>query len=195
MILGLTGGIGSGKSTVANILKSRGFIHIDADAVCREVTEDKLTLLSLAAEFGNEILDKDCRLDRKKLADIVFSDSEKLKKLNSIVQTAALNMCLGKIRACKSKNLKVVFDVPLMFEAGWNIYCDKVITVCADTDVRIKRVMDRDGCSESDVLSRMSHQLTDEERKTKSDIIVENNGNEDQLAASVFDALAKYNIL
>lgn len=186
MILGLTGGIGSGKSTVAAQLKKYGFRVVDADAECRKVTARGSDALNeLVAEFGPEILKKNGVLNRKKLGSIVFGNKAKLKKLNSIVQTKALRVCLNKIEKYSASGHNVVFDVPLMFEAGWFRYCDKVLTVSAKDAVRISRTMLRDGCTEDEVKKRMARQLTDEQREEKADFVIRNDKDLASLEKSV----------
>jgi len=186
MILGLTGGIGSGKSTVALELKKHGFKIVDADAECRKLTaKGSETLAELVDAFGPEILAKCGRLNRKKLAGIVFSNKSKLKKLNSIVHKNALKVCLNKINAYSAKGYNVVFDVPLMFETGWNKYCNKVITVSCNDKLRIERTVLRDGCTADDVKKRMASQFTNKQREEKADFVIRNNKDLDSLEKAV----------
>lgn len=186
MILGLTGGIGSGKSTVALKLKKMGFKHVDADAVCKKLTaKGSETLDELVAAFGPEILAKCGRLNRKKLASIVFSNKNKLKKLNSIVHKNALKECLNKINAYTKKGYNVVFDVPLMFETGWDKYCHKVLTVSCNEKLRIERTVLRDGSSPEEVKKRMDSQLTDAQREEKADFVIRNNKDIESLEKAV----------
>ena len=195
MILGLTGGIGSGKSTVAAELKKYGFKIVDADAECRKVTAKGSDALNeLVRVFGTEILCKNGVLNRKKLGKIVFGNKAKLKKLNFIVQTKALDVCLGKLKKYTSSGYNVVFDVPLIFEAGWNKYCDKVLTVSADEDIRVQRTVLRDGCTEADVRQRMTRQLTDEQREEKADFVIKNDADLDTLESAVKTFIRKLSV-
>ena len=186
MILGLTGGVGSGKSTVAKELKKYGFKVVDADAECRKLTsKGSDTLNQLVALFGDEILTKAGVLNRRKLAKIVFASPTKLNKLNSVIHKQALKVCREKIFKYSSSGYNVVFDVPLMFETGWNKYCDKVLTVSADEELRIKRTVLRDGCKKEDVISRMSKQFSDAQREEKADFSMRNDKDLKALESSV----------
>ncbi len=195
MILGITGGIASGKSEVSKILKAKGFEHIDADFECRNVIENNRDAIKeIVNLLGIDVLDPDGCLNKSKIAELVFKDNDLLKKYNRVVQGRALLVCLDRISFFKANSINAIFDVPLLFETGWNKYCDLVLTVSCNEDIRIKRALSRGNISEEDVKSRMANQLSDKERESLSDIVINNNGNLEELADNVLKSLAKYNI-
>jgi len=175
MIVGITGGIGSGKSCASQILKSKGFYVIDADKLSREVVKKgSKTLNELVKTFGTEILTKDGRLNRKRLARLCFGNDKNYNRLSSIVPKAIKELAIEKIKTHKDKD--IAFEVILLFESGWNKICDKTVAVCADTDLRIKRVIKRDHCTKEDALERINRQMSEKEYARYADIVVYNNG-------------------
>ena len=185
MIVGITGGIGSGKSSVTQILKKYGYVVVDADQIAREVVKKGEPLLDkLAKTFGSEILTKDGRLNRRKLANLCFTNDKNYLKLNQIMHTAIKKRSIEKFKAHKGSN--IAFEVTLLFESGWDDMCDKTIAVCADIDTRIKRVVKRDHCSKQDAIDRINRQMSDKEYKKYADIVVYNNSSlralEDEVA-------------
>lgn len=186
MLVGLSGGVGSGKSTVAALLAAHGAVVIDADAVAREVVEPGTPgFAAVVSRFGDAVV-ADGRLDRAALAGIVFADERARADLNAIVhplvgaRTAELTAAAGPDRV-------VVYDVPLLVESGLTDGFDIVVMVLADADVRLRRLAGR-GMSEDDARARMAAQASDDERRAVADEIIENNGTIDDLAAAV-DAL------
>ena len=150
-LIGLTGGIGAGKSTVSDYLKQKGYPVLDADLVAREIVEPGTeTLSELSRTFGEEILNPDRSLDRGALAKIAFSDPENKKKLDQIMHGKVIEILLSRAKAMTEEPV-VFIDVPLLFETGMDRYMDQVLLVDADEDVRIQRVMERDGSSMEDV--------------------------------------------
>ena len=185
MIVGITGGIGSGKSSVTQILKKYGYVVVDADQIAREVVKKGEPLLDkLAKTFGSEILTKDGRLNRRKLANLCFTNDKNYLKLNQIMHTAIKKRSIEKFKAHKGSN--IAFEVTLLFESGWDDMCDKTIAVCADIDTRIKRVVKRDQCTKQDAIVRINRQMSDKEYKKYADIVVYNNSSlralEDEVA-------------
>lgn len=144
MILGLTGGIASGKSTLSNIFRELGIKIADADKIAKEISEREDVLLEIKNIFGNGVFDKNGVLDRKKLKDKVFSDKSKLKKLNDIVHPKVWNE-FKKIKEKTAKNDIIIFDVPLLFESGMDKMCDKVLLIYINKELQIKRMFERDG--------------------------------------------------
>lgn len=180
MIVGITGGIGSGKSCASLILKKYGFVVIDADKLAREVVKKgSPTLKKLSDTFGEEILCKCGRLNRKKLASLCFENDRNYQKLNKITGKAIKDLAISKIE--KNKGKDIAFEVILLFESGWDTMCNKTVAVCADTDTRIKRVIKRDNCSREDAIARINRQMSDKEYKKLADIVVYNNGSLKQL--------------
>ena len=193
MIYGLTGGIGSGKTTVASILRDKGYTVLDADEIGREVTaKDKPLLRMLVQEFGIEIIREDGTLDRKLLADIAFGDRHKTARLNELVQTAILCRALEKFHKLSllDRNKTMFFDVPLLYEAGWDRYMQQVWLVTAPQELRIERVQVRDGLTEEAIRERMNLQMSDEEKMKRADIIIENDEGMAKLMAQVEKAIA-----
>ena len=165
-IVGLCGGSGSGKSTVASFFSEYGFIPINTDKIYHELTsKDTECLKELVGEFGEAILTESKSLDRRKLAAVVFAknaDKEKHKALNRI----AHKHVLSKVRELISEYEKVgavavMVDAPMLFESGFDKECDAVISVTADSDVRAKRIVERDGIPVEAALARISSQLPD----------------------------------
>lgn len=182
--VGLTGGIGSGKSTVARLLAERGAVVIDADRIAREIVEPgQPALTEIADRFGAEVIAADGSLDRGALAAIVFADTDALADLNAITHPRIAQRTAELIEAAPDDAV-VVYDMPLLVEnnlaEGW----DAVIVVEADREVRVRRLIER-GLGESDIEARMSRQASDEERRAVADIVIDNSGDLDALHAQV----------
>ena len=192
MIYGLTGGTGSGKSTVAEYLKEFGCEVVDADLIAREITAKGSPVLDLLSEeFGSEIIDENGELIRKKLGNIVFGDAGKLARLNEIMREALdAGFRKGLDEACKRRLYgKVFFDAPVLFETKREHFVDKIWVVAADKETRIARIMKRDGITREQVLERMSNQLPDDEKIAKADIVIYNDGTLEDLKNKVAEAL------
>lgn len=185
MIIGLTGGIGSGKSTVAEMLKNKGYNVIDADQISREVTEKgSPALTELAAEFGEDILFEDGTLNRQLLGQRAFSSDEKLEKLNSIITDRII--LLSKERFTDN----CVYDAPTLLENGLQSIVDKVLVVTANKKTRIERVMQRDALSRKEILSIMDKQMPEREKIKLADYVIRNNGSYEDLEDAVNKALS-----
>ena len=192
MIYGLTGGTGSGKSTVSEYLKEFGYTVVDADIIAREVTAKGSPVLDdLAAAFGTEIIDENGELIRKKLGSIVFGDKEKLEKLNEIMRKALDEKMTEALNKATEDRLygKVFFDAPTLFESKRESFVDKIWVVAADKETRIQRIMKRDGISREEVLQRMESQLPDDEKIAKADLVIYNDGTLEDLKKKVEKAL------
>lgn len=184
--VGLSGGIGSGKSTVARALARRGAIVVDADAIAREVVEPGQPGLAAVVErFGPEVLDAEGRLDRPKLAALVFDDAAARADLNAIVHPRVALETARRTSAA-SPDAIVVIDVPLLVEAARSGY-DVVVIVEAPEDVRLGRLVAR-GMSSDDARRRMAAQASDADRRKVADVILDNSGSEDDLESQI-DAL------
>lgn len=185
--VGLTGGIGAGKSEVSRLLASYGAVVIDADKIAREVVEPGTEGLAAVVErFGTSVLTEDGRLDRPKLGAIVFHDPEALQALNELVhpRVRARSEELEQ-RARGRPSAVVVHDVPLLVENGLAPLYDLVLVVDADPQVRLDRLVRLRGMTERDARSRMAAQADREERLAAADIVIENNGTLEELATRV----------
>ena len=185
MQIGLTGGIGSGKSTAAGRFAELGALVIDADALAREVVEPGTEgLAAVVAEFGEPVLDGDGRLDRPALARVVFGDDAARGRLNGIVHPLVRARAAELIAAAPAGTV-VVQDVPLLVETGQAGAYDLVVVVEAPEELRVQRlVQDRDMPAEQ-ARARMAAQATDDQRRAVADVVLVNDGTRDDLRAKV----------
>jgi dephospho-CoA kinase len=182
--IGLTGGIGSGKSTVAGLLAERGAVVIDADRIAREVVEPGTPGLAAVVEaFGDGILAADGSLDRPALAAVVFTDAEARARLDGIVHPLVRDRAV-QLAAAAAADAVLVNDVPLLVETGQAGSYDLVLVVEADLDTRLARLVDR-GVPEDDARARIAAQATDEQRRAVADVVLDNSGTREQLAEQV----------
>lgn len=225
-VIGLTGGIGTGKSTVAEYLKKGNYAHVDADQIGRDLTADGSDLLPVLDQvFGPEgemgepekpILRADGSLDRKALGAIAFSAQEKKEKLDEIMlkhiitevdrqvaayqaaEEEAAKAVQAVLESGESANSEdaakaaipgILIDAPLLFEAGLEDRCDQVLLVTADLDTRIQRVCARDQVSEQAVRDRISCQMSEDEKRKRSDLIVDNSGTLEELEKQLDELL------
>lgn len=175
-ILGLTGGIASGKSTVSAYLAQNGALIIDADLIARQVVAKKSSgLKQIVAKFGEEILTASGELDRKKLGKLVFSNKELLKALTDITGPLIRAEILREIQAAKKAQVKlVVLDIPLLFETGYQTLCDKVMVVTIPSKLQLERVMKRDNLSAAEARKRIANQLPASKRNELADVLIDN---------------------
>lgn len=190
MVIGLTGGIGTGKSTVSQILKDRGFSVIDLDVISHEVIEFSSVVEKIVQNFGREVLDEDeagnCTISREKLGKIIFADKEKRLALNSIMHPEILKVMHKKILECKSEKNKIIFvEVQLLFEVQWEKEFDYILLVAAKRDMQVRRVLKRDKRSEEEAWNIINSQMSLDEKREKSDFVIENDGNMDDLNKKV----------
>jgi dephospho-CoA kinase len=182
--IGLTGGIGSGKSTVSALLAARGAVVIDADRIAREVVEPGTPGLAAVVEsFGPEVLTADGSLDRPALAAIVFGDPEARRRLDGIVHPL-VRARAAELAAAAPEGSVVVHDVPLLVETGQADSYDLVLVVEADPETRVSRLARR-GLAAEDARARMAAQATDEQRRAVADVVLDNSGTEAELAEQV----------
>lgn len=196
-VLGLCGGSGSGKSEVCSILSSVGIPIIDADAIYHHITSAPGPCVdALRNAFGSGVVINGA-LDRKALAALVFgsSDSEKLlAKLNSITHPFVLSELEDEIKKNEEKEYKAVaVDIPLLFESGFDKRCDITVAVLADTEVRISRIVNRDGISREAAIKRINSQIDNDKLARLTDFQIINNSDFDKLRSSVFELLEKIN--
>ncbi|WP_268219631.1 dephospho-CoA kinase [Streptomyces sp. EMB24] len=174
LTVGLTGGIGAGKSEVSRLLVERGAVLIDADRIAREVVEPGTPGLAAVVEaFGEEILAEDGSLDRPRLGALVFSDPDKLATLNSIVHPL-VGARSRELEEAAPEDAVVVHDVPLLTENGLARLYDVVIVVDAGTGTQLDRLVRLRGMSEEDARARMAAQATREQRRAVADIVIDN---------------------
>ena len=186
-VIGLTGGIGSGKSTVSRYLAELGAVIIDADKLGHEVyLPDTDTWRELVKTFGKEILAPDNQIDRKKLGTIVFSNPEKLKRLNAIVHPRMFEIAKQRIDDGRHKGTKVVIlDAPILFETNWTPLVEEVWVVVANEVNVIKRAVVRTGLTEEQVRSRIGSQMSNEERVKRAQVVIHNDGTAEELHKKV----------
>lgn len=175
MIVGLTGGIASGKSTVAEFFRQKGIPVVDADEISRAVTEpDAEGAKAIEENFGSEMFVLK-RLDRKKLAAYCFANKERTEKLNSVLHPIIIKEMLRQTEEYEKAGAKtVIWDVPLLFEAGLDRYCNKIIAVVCNENTRILRAQKRSDISAEEVKKRISRQMSDGERRKRADYIIDN---------------------
>lgn len=187
-LIGLTGGIGSGKSTVSDYLIAKGYPVLDADKISREIVEPGSPVLkNLAAVFGEGILQRDGSLDRKGLSAIVFSDGEKRRMMEEIMHREVIRITLKRAEAIADEfSEPVVFiDAPLLFEANVDRYTEQNWVVDADDETRIRRVMERSYFSRDEVERRIAHQMSRQERNDRATYVLDNSGTHEELYAQV----------
>jgi dephospho-CoA kinase len=182
--IGLTGGIGSGKSTVSALLAARGAVVVDADRIAREVVEPGTPGLAAVVDaFGPGVVGPDGALDRPALAAVVFADPAARARLDAIVHPL-VRARAAALAAEAPVDAVVVHDVPLLVETGrWEPY-DLVLVVQADPETRVARLVRR-GLAEADARARMAAQATDEQRRAVADVVLDNSGSQEELAAQV----------
>ena len=193
MIVGLTGGIGAGKSTVAELFANLGATVVDADDLARQSLEEGSPLIGhVAARFGAEVV-RNGVVNRQALADIVFHDDQALRDLEAMIHPEVARR-LQEIYSKLSSDEVLVYAIPLLTELGMRDRFDAVIVVQCDLDTRIQRLRER-GLSDADIHARIEAQATDEERAELADFIIDNSGDLlslEQQVADVWDSLTAY---
>lgn len=186
--IGLTGGIGAGKSTVSARFATLGALVLDADAISRRALDpDGCCYADVIALFGREILRADGSIDRRHVASIVFADEVARRRLNGIVHPAVQREML-RLAAAAGSHRPIIFDVPLLFESSWHRMMAKNIVVVAEEAVRIARICARDGCTAEAAMARIRAQMPQEEKRALADYVLTNDGTVEALYARV-DAL------
>lgn len=199
MIVGLTGGIGTGKSTVSKILKNKGFTVIDLDMISRDVTKYPEIKKKLVETFGDVIIEdkiqnkfnlsnidyENIEISRKKLGNIVFKNRQKLENLNSILHPAILEEMKRQINIAKKDNEIVVVEIQLLFEVKWEKEFDVIVLVYADRETQIKRILQRDDRTKEEAINIINSQMDLEEKRKKSDYVINNSGDFENLEKQV----------
>lgn len=196
-VIGLTGQSGAGKTTVCRVFEEKGFAIINADKIARQIMEKgKPCLAELTECFGKEILKDDGSLNRQMLADIVFSDKEKLKQLNAISYPYITSEILNKIKKLSEEKCKfVLLDAPTLFESRADDFCNLIISVTATEKNRTARIAQRDGITGEQIKKRFSSQHTERFFVNHSDFIIKNNKSIDELiekAKEVAEKIKEY---
>lgn len=185
-VIGITGGIGTGKSTVAGIFAERGVRVLDADEISRKVTgHNGRALESIRALLGDKMIDSSGELNRKLVAGMVFSDRTKLDKLSAVIHRHVLDEIAEELEKEREKGTKVIIlDVPIPVQKGFLDVCNQIWVISADEEMRLQRLENR-GMSRDDARRRMDMQMTREEYEELADIIIENNSDEEYLKEQI----------
>jgi len=194
VIVGLTGGVSSGKSLVAGELKRLGARIIDADEIAREVTcPGKDAYNGIVKEFGSGVLSPDGQINRKALGAIVFSDYEKLRRLNEITHPGIMREIVLRLSLFGEKypGELLILDAPLLIEVGLHKTMDRVIVVYADEDKQIERLKKKDNLSDDEALKRIRAQIPLSKKRGYADFVIDNNGNVEETLKQVKDVYLK----
>ena len=191
--VGLTGGIGSGKSTVARMLGGAGFAVVDADQVARDIMEPSSPVLEeVAAAFGADLIGDDGALDRGELARRAFATTEDTQRLNAITHPAIRAESERRFAAAEEAGEQaVIYDMPLLVDLGLNQDMDLTVVVDVDKEERIRRLVDKRGLDEADARARMAQQIDDATRLAAADVVIDNNGPLDALEPQVAALIKK----
>jgi len=186
-VIGLTGGIGSGKSTIARFLGELGAVIIDADKVGHEALKPGTEIWrEVVASFGRQIVTNDGTIDRKKLGDIVFRDPDSLSRLNHIMHPRMYDMVKARLEEYRRQGVALaVVEAPLFLEAGWTPLVDEVWVVVAPEPAVLEQLKVRAELTESQVRARIRSQMRDEEWVKQAHVVINNNGSLDELRAKV----------
>ncbi|WP_289137397.1 dephospho-CoA kinase [uncultured Brevibacillus sp.] len=191
MILGLTGGIATGKSTVTAMLRERGIPVIDADQIAREVVEQgKPAYEAIVRHFGRDILLEDGQLDRKKLGEVVFSDEAERQKLNAIVHPEVRRVMRQEAEAAEENGAPIVFmDIPLLYESKLQYLVEKIVVVYAPSDMQLARMMERDELDEEQAKKRLRAQFPIDQKKLEADFLIDNSQSREETQRQVEELL------
>ncbi|MET1180126.1 dephospho-CoA kinase [Peribacillus simplex] len=196
-IIGITGGIASGKSTVSLYLQELGFTIVDADLASRAVVEPgEEAYHQVVKAFGEDILLPDGGIDRVKLGSIIFNDQEKRLLLNGIVHPAVRKWMRLKTEEALSSGEETVFmDIPLLFESKLTFMVEKTLLIYVDEQVQLQRLMNRNGLSETEALARINSQMPLADKKALADAVVDNNGDINETKRQVKSLLREWHVI
>ena len=194
-VIGLTGGIATGKSTVSAILKEAGAVIVDADRIARDVVKKGLPAYQeIIDTFGGNVLSPDGEIDRRALGDIIFNDPQKKELLNRIVHpyvSKETHLQLRRIEKTHPNSI-VILDIPLLLEAQMHKDLSEIIVVYVPEHIQIKRLMQRDGISEADALARVRSQMPIEEKKDLATIVIDNSGTRDNTRKRILEIFRRF---
>ena len=195
VVIGLTGGIGTGKSTVSQILKEKNFPVIDLDVISHEVIKFPKVVEKIVENFGKEVLEYNNTgnwiVSREKLGRVIFGNREKRLILNSVMHPEILRIMREKILECKKENKIIFVEIQLLFEVQWEKEFDYILLVSAEKETQIKRILARDKRSKEEALSIINSQMPLDEKKKRSDYVIENDGNIQDLERKIDGFLKK----
>ena len=195
VVIGLTGGIGTGKSTVSQILKEKNFPVIDLDIISHEVIKFPKVMEKIIENFGKEVLEYNNTgnwiISREKLGRVIFGNREKRLILNSIMHPEILRIMREKILECKKENKIIFVEIQLLFEVQWEKEFDYILLVSTEKETQIKRILARDKRSKEEALSIINSQMPLDEKKKISDYVIENDGNIQDLERKIDGFLKK----
>ena len=196
MIIGLTGSIASGKSTIADMIRNMGLPIVDADLVARQVVEvGSPTLAEIVEEFGQDILLSTGEMDRAKVGAIIFNDEQKRLKLNSIIHPAIRVEMIRQRDAYVGEGKHVVMDIPLLFESKLQHLVDKILVVTVSPKVQLQRLMTRNNLSKEEAEARIASQLPLKEKEEGADAIIYNNGTIEQSKHQLLDIMHSWVVI
>jgi dephospho-CoA kinase len=197
LVIGLTGGIASGKSTVSAMFADMGITVIDADIEARLAVDiGEKAYNDIVSHFGKSILAEDGAINRQKLGSIIFNDEEKRNLLNSIVHPAVRERMAQKRQTAETANEKaIVMDIPLLFESKLTSLVEKIILVYVDEETQLERLMKRNGYSEAEALSRIASQMPLKHKVELADAVIDNRGSVEHSKAQLMDILKDWGIL
>jgi hypothetical protein len=191
-LIGLTGGMGSGKSTVADCLRSNGIPVIDADVIAHKIMNEENTLDKIHEIFGKNVFDKDGSLNKVKFSSVLFTNTVKRKKLNEFVHPKVWTEMMNETEKYVTKGSKVIFlDVPLLIESGWHTRVNETWLVKADYNERITRLSLRTNLSTEEIKKRIEIQMPESEKEEYADKIINNGGTIEETEKQVIEELQK----
>ena len=192
MILGITGGIATGKTAVSDILKNLDIKVIDMDIISREVIKLPKIIQSIQNEFGSGVV-KNGTVDRKLLREFIFDDKAKVQKLNNIMHPAIIENAKNEIDRLKANTPLIVVVIPLLFETNLEYLIDSILLVTADYDKQVERIMKRDNSTKTNAENIIAAQMPLSEKVKKSNYVIENNGTYEELKEKVLTFLKTLN--
>lgn len=191
LVLGLTGNIGCGKSSVSTIFMENNIKVVDADIVARQIFDDKNLLNEVFSTFGESIKNQDGSLNRRALGNIVFNDDEKLILLNNLTHPKIKQKILSKVEEYKNQGEKiVVIDAALLIEDDYIPYIQKLILITCKKEIQINRIIARDNCTKEEAISRINSQMSQEEKVKFADYIIDNSNSFEELQKKVLELIS-----